>query len=828
MSKKKDKGHNKTSKNSIKALPGQGGNNRGKLIQFRDMTAERQYQLQLSQARQFYDQEEYEDAMDLLESLRPRFGERLPLLELLGVAYAKIGLTEAARDTLYDALLVATPKTTIPGKALPQQPLRFNLAQFFLTTGFAFLAYELSLGIDFPALYRESNGEVSFSKAKEFIAICRNAVEAISKDRDETDSTSFEDYLPFAIEMDRGRYALARHPQNAIVALSAFEKACQLNPLSPAAFNNLGLALILSQQFEEALAQFRHVIAELDPQNLHALSNTVKLLASLDRIEEAASYVTRLKELTPREQDGPTAPIKLAEAFAALEDDQAVFEILNEYLGDPIAEEDALKELSLNSQAILGQTLIANPVQSELIPDQLTATTAPRPRDLLKRFDRTGYLQVLALLIVASANLGRVERALNLQEEFEKVAKELEQSLDTLELVERTSEALLDHEYGPRAGGRYFYFSSRNSHSLAMHYYEELVGQALTQTHSDLSNPTVYAELFHNFFERYEEVAQDCVAYAWWITALPGWLEMQMGHALASGHPLGLALVKRFAFGSAEKPGRVGNTMQRISAARSLLKAGFLSPEEPLTIWIGLIPRTGTLSQLEANYHQAIARYEEEWRKIGEEFRQQQEQDDPEYEKLVDEMVEARKKDDPAQQVAAYRRLLELKPDDNEVLYSLGTSLLWQYQHLTSQTEVNEDSRVEDQITLKESEIAKTENRAASRYLEEAEHIFQQVLAIDPHHSGAKLRMVEIYQSRGELDRALEKLAQSWAEITGFDQEEVVDYYSTAVELLELRRDWQGALMAARPLVELTEFEDRRQLYATRVVELEQKLNFTK
>mgnify|MGYP006289973923 CR=1 FL=1 len=104
----------------------------------------------------------------------------------------------------------------------------------------------------------------------------------------------------------------------------------------PPPHNNLAMALFFNGQFEEAMAQVRQVLS-LDPQNVQALSNGVRHLVWHGQESEARELWTRLETLTPRSAE---ERLKIAEASASLEEDEAVYRVL-----EPLGESSAAEPL---------------------------------------------------------------------------------------------------------------------------------------------------------------------------------------------------------------------------------------------------------------------------------------------------------------------------------------------------------------------------------------------------------------------------------------------------------------------------------------------------
>jgi Flp pilus assembly protein TadD len=105
--------------------------------------------------------------------------------------------------------------------------------------------------------------------------------------------------------------------------------ATQLIPLAPhfaSPYNNRSLAAWAEGDAEAAISDARRVL-EIDPSNVHALSNLTRFLRLTNRLDEAREIAERLKTATSPQIDVWT---KKAEAFSYLGDDAAVLEIVEQ------------------------------------------------------------------------------------------------------------------------------------------------------------------------------------------------------------------------------------------------------------------------------------------------------------------------------------------------------------------------------------------------------------------------------------------------------------------------------------------------------------------
>ncbi len=497
------------------------------VVPFRDMTAERRYTLQMAQATKLYQEQRLDEAIELLEPLAERFSDRAEMLNLLGVCYAEVGQLSEARSAFERVLEISKGKV--------RGLTRYNLTQLYVLTGFTFLAYEQSLLLDCFDLPQIEDT----NKCKELKKKCRETMEQIAGDY----AMPFDKFVPYAIKLDRGRLALAQSPIDFGTARARFEEAIELNSQNPTPYNNLALIYQSEGDYDQAIAQSRYVLEKLQPNNLHALSNLIRLLVVAGRSEEAQVSFEQIKAL-PLPADNPGDVVKLAEAYIALEDDQGVFDLLQPFLGEPAG---------------------TGAAQTLAFSDEVT------------------YRQALTYGMVAAANLGRLRRA----GEIAEVVIEISGG-DVL--IERTHFALQNNERGPREGGRFFYWNPDNTYPAAMRYFRDMMNERVRNAGKRTEEES--QQIFRPFFEKFGQAALETMAYLFWTTAQGEFLMVLLAQILNSGVDAAVELVRRLAFG------RSGDETQRVLAASALIQAGLLALDETVTIWLGLRPTEGTVEQL--------------------------------------------------------------------------------------------------------------------------------------------------------------------------------------------------------------------------------------
>ncbi|MBC8262780.1 MAG: tetratricopeptide repeat protein [Anaerolineales bacterium] len=121
---------------------------------------------------------------------------------------------------------------------------------------------------------------------------------------------------------ERGEYA---------EAVEASKEAARLVRNWTPPRNNLALAYFALGQWDEAIAAETEVLEHIDDQNTHALGNMVRFLTASGNTDEARLYLTRLEQA---EATDPDDYIKIAEAYATLEEDSKVYATLKRAWGE--------------------------------------------------------------------------------------------------------------------------------------------------------------------------------------------------------------------------------------------------------------------------------------------------------------------------------------------------------------------------------------------------------------------------------------------------------------------------------------------------------------
>ncbi len=145
---------------------------------------------------------------------------------------------------------------------------------------------------------------------------------------------------------DRGHIAVEEGNVNA--GLPFLNEAMRLAPRFASPHNNLALAHYRCGEYDEAIARLHHVLDEIDPQNFHALGSMVRVLVTKGNREEALPYAERLAQLPIK---NASQRLKVAEAFATLDDDQKVYDLLSKHSDDLDPHEKAVWHYILGTAA---------------------------------------------------------------------------------------------------------------------------------------------------------------------------------------------------------------------------------------------------------------------------------------------------------------------------------------------------------------------------------------------------------------------------------------------------------------------------------------------
>lgn len=647
-------------------------------IQFEDKTAERQFSTQMAKAEKLYEAAKYSEAVETLEPLLGRFSDRLKLLELLGISYASSNLLTEARE-MFERALALTPSNA-------GFLTRFNLAQLYVLTGFTFLAYEQSQLMDCYQLARETGQDANLERCRQFREDCNELAEKVAADN----GKPLREFLDFALTLDYGRLAMSK--QELAIAESHFTKAAQLDPTSPVPLNNLALVYLLQNQLDNAVNSSRYVVEKLDGQNRNALVNLVRLMVIQDERTEAEGYLSQLLALPA--PDGPDEILKVAEAYAALEDDRAVYGLLESFYAQP---------------------------------------------EKLTDLDSAAYEEAITFAVVAAANLGYTRQSLMILRQTRPFTRPT--------LLERTLFALENNERGPRVGGRFFYYDPVTAFPPAAAYFEDLL------TNLDEEDTTDYRAGLQKFFEEYGESALEIAAYKYWIDRDPDVVADLLAQALASKVAGAEETLRRLAFT------RAGDDLQRVTAARVLIEAGFIEPQERLKIWLGQRQLIGPLAELSLR-QKAIAEQEQNPQNAKKGY-------DHKIANMLNEALDLMRQGQRDEAIRKYQQILEQNPNVKQAYQNLAALL-----------------------------SGKGDLEGAIEYL-------QQALKVDPDYVYAQIALAQLWVGAGKLTEAHAQLESLRPRLSSYYVDELEAFYAAKIALYRKQERFDEMKAAMRELLEI-------------------------
>ncbi len=509
----KNKDKNKKGRPNMPGLP-----------KFRDLTAERHLASQKTRVEKLFEEENFEEALELLEPLAEKYPDKVEVFDMLGAAYVALNYLDEGRDA-FERAVELTPK----GQS-PDALARFNLANLYALTGFPLLSYEQTKLINLIELKRALEGS---PEVDEFMRLSETVVnEMVAQNK-----LSRERFLAYAMPLERGQLALQRSETEK--ARTYFLEASRLNPTSPVPYNSLGVVDMIEGDWDSSIRQFDYVLDKLDKTDLDALTSIPRVqIMKGDRVAAEAA-LERVRALPKPTQ--PDDIIKLALTYGIFDDDQAVYDLVQPLLIAPELPEELEGEL-LEDAVILGA--------------------------------------------VAATHLGHREAALN----YFGLIKNSTENL----LLERTGMALANGEEGPRPAGRFFYIDPVALHPGAVAYFA-----AMLSIEADERDSKEQAEiLLQPFMEEENGPILEVLTYQVWTSEDPEIIVGLLSQAITIELPGMLEVVRRLAFN------RACTESQRLIIASSLVIAGALDRDEPVTLWLKNKQYTGPLADLARRFQE--------------------------------------------------------------------------------------------------------------------------------------------------------------------------------------------------------------------------------
>lgn len=517
-------------------------------IFFRDMTAERHFQTQMTKALKLGQEKRFAEALEVLDPLREKYGDRTDLYELLGVVEYSLQDYDEAREAFAKALELEPPDRRT-GRSRGNGPLiQFNLASAYVMSGFPLLAYDTMLGVDCDSLDSLPGNRLDPNTCREFSQVCDQNVTVMA----EKEGLPREKFLAYGLALEKGHLALPRNQP--ALARVFFQEAAQLRPDAPEPYMGLSGAYILEGQPEQSRRQLEYILQNIDPADLAALSAMVRSLVTQGLREEARRYADQLAAL-PLPEDTEDR-LTLAGTWAYLEEDERVFGLVEPLLNSP----EARKELTGAAEGA---------ENSELFGD------------------------ALLLGVVAAAHLGQPDQAIRWLEE-QSDENPVDERHPGFVLLQRTWAALEENEAGPREGERFFYYDPKPLLTTVMLGRENL----FELVRAGLDDQTAESE-FGELLDKYRALFKEVLLYEAWVEEdlanlalsldMLAELENRAKGEEATGDS---ETLRRLAFT------RSGNPILHLAALAVLIRRGALAEDDPQTIWLGERQATGTLTEL--------------------------------------------------------------------------------------------------------------------------------------------------------------------------------------------------------------------------------------
>ena len=265
---------------------------------------------ELERAHALWEEGKPEEAVELLEDLVERYPRDLDCHVLLGSIYGGLG-----------DFSEATHHLEVAARLSHRDP------EVLLLLGTAYWEYALP-SHTLLTLRECPRSELNEEAAKHVQFMMEDSTEKIGL------VAAMHDISPRKMEhaaylMESGRIANERGEY--AEGVKASKEAARLVRNWTPPRNNLALAYFALGQWDEAIAAETEVLEHIDDQNTHALGNMVRFLTASGNTDEARLYLTRLEQA---EATDPDDYIKIAEAYATLEEDSKVYATLKRAWGE--------------------------------------------------------------------------------------------------------------------------------------------------------------------------------------------------------------------------------------------------------------------------------------------------------------------------------------------------------------------------------------------------------------------------------------------------------------------------------------------------------------
>jgi tetratricopeptide (TPR) repeat protein len=259
----------------------------------------------LEEAEHLFEQDKPQEALELLQELDRKFPRQPDVLGLMANANLVMGNEHGYLHALHNL-----------HELLPNRPeVNAGLAGAYLSNGYLALALQT-----FRHFLKRWPQDERADDVRQTIPPLEKALGEILVDLDTSPERGFEFaclHDEVRLHMDLGNYTRCRQ---------LAKKLLQQKPNFVPVLNNLSQVNWLEGDLPGAIETCQKVL-EIEPQNVHALSNLTRFLFMQGKEEESGGYAKRLKESGANASD---RWLKIAEALSFVADDDGVLAVLDQ------------------------------------------------------------------------------------------------------------------------------------------------------------------------------------------------------------------------------------------------------------------------------------------------------------------------------------------------------------------------------------------------------------------------------------------------------------------------------------------------------------------
>ena len=259
----------------------------------------------LAQAEELLSEGDPQHALDLLHELGAKFPHQPDILGLTANAYLDTGNQHGYLHAIYKLHGI------MPNRA----DVKLGLAGAYLTNGYLALALQT-----FRQFLKHWSHDERVSDVQKTIQQLEKGLEEILAELGDAPERGYEfacQHEELRLMMEAGNYSRCRQ---------LAKKLLQQRPTFVPILNNLSQVEWLEGNLVQAVETSRKVL-EIEPQNIHALSNLTRFLSMQGKKDEASLFAKRLKD-----SNAPAVDrwVKKAEALSFIGDDDGVLALLEQ------------------------------------------------------------------------------------------------------------------------------------------------------------------------------------------------------------------------------------------------------------------------------------------------------------------------------------------------------------------------------------------------------------------------------------------------------------------------------------------------------------------